>query len=58
MQPDVAYTRSGELSIAYQVVGEGPPDVVFIPEWFNNLEPNGRSGDHPSETLSLREISS
>ena len=38
MQPDVAYTKSGKLSIAYQVVGEGPPDVVFIPEWFNNLE--------------------
>ena len=38
MQPDVVYTKSGKLSIVHQVVGEGPPDVVFIPEWFNNLE--------------------
>jgi len=38
MRPDVDYTKSGRLSIAYQVVGDGPPDVVFVPEWFNNLE--------------------
>lgn len=38
IQPDVSYTRSGDISIAYQVVGEGPSDLVFIPEWFNNLE--------------------
>jgi class 3 adenylate cyclase len=29
--PDVQYARSGELSIAYQVVGEGPVDLVFVP---------------------------
>jgi class 3 adenylate cyclase len=29
--PDVQYARSGELSIAYQVVGEGPIDLVFVP---------------------------
>src|SRR5919106_4412637 len=34
----VDYVRRGTLSVAYQVVGEGPPDVVFIPEWFNNLD--------------------
>jgi hypothetical protein len=28
---DVHYARSGELSIAYQVVGEGPIDLVFVP---------------------------
>ncbi|MGH9269862.1 MAG: adenylate/guanylate cyclase domain-containing protein [Ilumatobacteraceae bacterium] len=44
MHPDVGYARSGKLSIANQVVGEGPPDVVFIPEWFNNLE---AQWDHP-----------
>jgi class 3 adenylate cyclase len=36
--PGVDYVRRGDLSIAYQMVGEGPPDVVFIPEWFNNLD--------------------
>jgi len=29
--PDVQYARSGELSIAYQVVGEGALDFVFVP---------------------------
>jgi hypothetical protein len=29
--PDVSYARSGEVSIAYQAVGEGPPDLVLLP---------------------------
>jgi class 3 adenylate cyclase len=28
--PDVHYARSGDVSIAYQVVGEGPQDVVVV----------------------------
>ena len=28
--PDVHYARSGDVAIAYQVVGAGAPDVVFI----------------------------
>jgi class 3 adenylate cyclase/pimeloyl-ACP methyl ester carboxylesterase len=28
--PDVQYARSGDVSIAYQVVGEGPVDLVFF----------------------------
>src|SRR5437867_2444914 len=29
--PEVRYARSGELSIAYQVVGDGPVDLVLVP---------------------------
>jgi hypothetical protein len=29
--PETRYARSGELNIAYQVFGEGPLDVVFVP---------------------------
>jgi pimeloyl-ACP methyl ester carboxylesterase len=29
-RPDVAYARSGDVAIAYQVVGDGPPDIVFV----------------------------
>jgi class 3 adenylate cyclase len=29
--PDVHYARSGDVAVAYQVVGEGPTDVVFLP---------------------------
>jgi class 3 adenylate cyclase len=33
--PDVRYARSGDVSIAYQVVGEGPVDIVFVPYMVN-----------------------
>jgi class 3 adenylate cyclase len=29
--PEVKYARSGDLSIAYQVIGEGRGDLVFVP---------------------------
>ncbi len=28
--PEVSYARSGDVAIAYQVVGTGPPDIVFV----------------------------
>src|SRR4051794_20600892 len=28
--PDVSYARSGDVAIAYQVVGSGPADIVFV----------------------------
>ncbi len=28
--PEVRYARSGEVAIAHQVVGRGPPDLVFV----------------------------
>jgi class 3 adenylate cyclase len=36
--PETRYARSGELSIAYQVVGSGPPDILFIPGFVSNVE--------------------
>ena len=32
------YARSGDVHIAYQVVGSGPVDLVFIPSWVSQLE--------------------
>src|SRR5918999_1371381 len=29
--PDVSYARSGDVAIAYQVIGEGTQDLVFLP---------------------------
>jgi len=29
--PQTRYAKSGELNIAYQVVGEGPFDLVYVP---------------------------
>ena len=31
--PEVRYTKSGDINIAYSVVGEGPFDLVFIVGW-------------------------
>ena len=36
--PETRYARSGDLQIAYQVVGEGPLDVVLIPSYLSNIE--------------------
>jgi pimeloyl-ACP methyl ester carboxylesterase len=36
--PRTRFARSGEATIAYQVMGEGPTDVVFAPGWFSHVE--------------------
>ncbi|HET6773245.1 MAG TPA: alpha/beta fold hydrolase [Acidimicrobiales bacterium] len=36
--PRTHYARSGRYSIAYQVVGAGPGDLVFIPGFVSNIE--------------------
>ena len=38
MVPQTRYAKSGELNIAYQVVGEGPLDLVYVPGWISNVE--------------------
>lgn len=36
--PGTRYARSGEVRIAYQVVGNGPIDLVFVPGFISNLD--------------------
>jgi pimeloyl-ACP methyl ester carboxylesterase len=38
--PRTRYARSGDLSIAYQVVGEGPLDLVVAPGFISHLDWN------------------
>ena len=38
MRPKTRYAQSGDLSIAYQVVGDGPRDIVYVPGWVSNLD--------------------
>ncbi len=38
--PPIRYARSGAVNIAYQVLGEGPVDLVFVPGFFSNVELN------------------
>ncbi len=36
--PETRYAKSGDLRIAYQVVGSGPFDLVFVPGFVSNIE--------------------
>jgi pimeloyl-ACP methyl ester carboxylesterase len=36
--PQTRYARSGQLHIAYQVVGDGPQDLVFVHGWIAHIE--------------------
>jgi pimeloyl-ACP methyl ester carboxylesterase/DNA-binding winged helix-turn-helix (wHTH) protein len=36
--PETHYARSGDVNIAYQVVGNGPCDLVFIMGWVSHLD--------------------
>jgi pimeloyl-ACP methyl ester carboxylesterase len=36
--PETRYARSGDVNIAYQVVGDGPLDLVYVPGWVSNID--------------------
>ena len=38
MQGETRYARSGDTHIAYQVVGHGPIDIVYVPGWVSHVE--------------------
>jgi class 3 adenylate cyclase/pimeloyl-ACP methyl ester carboxylesterase len=38
VRPQTRYARSGDLSIAYQVLGSGPFDLVFVHGWVSHLD--------------------
>lgn len=38
MAPETKYARSGDLHIAYQVSGDGPIDLLWIPTWIWQIE--------------------
>ncbi len=37
MALDIRYARNGGIAIAYQVVGEGDIDLVYVPDYMSNL---------------------
>jgi hypothetical protein len=61
MPPQTHYAASGDVNIAYQVVGDGPIDLVFVPGFVSHLDLrtratilvhlSRRSGAHGSEWL-------
>ena len=38
MQPETQYAKSGDVNVAYQVVGDGRFDLVFVPGWISNVD--------------------
>jgi class 3 adenylate cyclase len=53
--PETRYARRGDIHVAYEVLGEGEIDLVFVSEWFLHLE--GR-WEFPSQARFLRRLSS
>lgn len=38
MTPTTRYANNGEITIAYQTVGNGPLDFLFLPGWISQIE--------------------
>jgi pimeloyl-ACP methyl ester carboxylesterase len=38
LKPNIRYARNGDVSIAYQVVGDGPTDLVVVFGYVSNIE--------------------
>jgi pimeloyl-ACP methyl ester carboxylesterase len=36
--PATSYAKSGDVNVAFQVVGDGPFDLVYAPGWISNIE--------------------
>jgi class 3 adenylate cyclase len=36
--PKTKYAKSGDINVAYQVLGEGPPDLVYVWGWLSHLD--------------------
>ena len=54
-RPRTRYARSGDVSVAYQVFGQGPPDLVFIPSWASQVE---QLWEHPALARLLERFAS
>jgi class 3 adenylate cyclase len=55
MPPLTRYARAGDVHVAYQVAGEGPPDLVLVSTWFSHVEARW---DFPGFAHYLRRLAS
>src|SRR4026209_1762846 len=44
MQPETRYAKSGDIHIAYQVIGDAPRDLIVVHGWVSNID---ACWDHP-----------
>ncbi len=55
MTPETRYAKSGDVSIAYQVLGSGSLDLIYVMGWVSNVE---YFWQEPSMNRFLRQLSS
>jgi pimeloyl-ACP methyl ester carboxylesterase len=55
VQPQTRYALAGDVRVAYQVVGEGPRDLVLVPGFVSHLE---LAWEHPPYERFLRRLAS
>jgi pimeloyl-ACP methyl ester carboxylesterase len=55
LNPTTRYARSADVNIAYQVVGEGPRDLVLVPGWVSQVE---AMWEEPTHEAFLRRLAS
>lgn len=55
MHPETRYAKSDDVHIAYQVIGDGPIDVLFVPGFVSNVEATWQS---PDRSTFFRRLSS
>src|SRR5262249_1654915 len=53
--PETRYAVSGDVHIAYQVLGHGPFDLVYVPGFFSHLE---YAWEEPAYARFLRQLAS
>ena len=53
--PRTRYAKSGEVHVAFQVLGEGPMDLVFMSSWISQIE---QLWELPSAARFLRRLAS
>ena len=54
MEPETWYARAGDVRVAYQVVGDGPRDLVLVPGFVSHLE---LAWEHPPYERFMRRLS-
>jgi pimeloyl-ACP methyl ester carboxylesterase len=55
VRPSTLYAKSGDVNIAYQVVGDGPLDLVYVPGFVSHLDIDW---DEPRSEYFLRRLAS
>jgi class 3 adenylate cyclase len=53
--PVTRYAKSGEVNIAYQVIGQGCLDLIYVPGWVSNVE---YAWEEPSYARFLKKLAS